>query len=93
MMDVWPTLVDLSKFRHRVPESPGQNKTSSHFFLEGKLGAGKYTNGHITIVDRGKTPCIRVGKVRRYQLVSHLRRAGRDEMRLLLWYPIKTAIF
>jgi hypothetical protein len=32
MMDVWPTLVDLLKFRHLVPESPGEDKASSHFF-------------------------------------------------------------
>ena len=53
---------------------------ASYLLLEGKLGAGKQTNGHITIVDRSKTPRNRVGKARRYQLVADPRRSGRDEI-------------
>jgi hypothetical protein len=79
-MDVGPTLVDLLEFRHPVPESPGEDKASleSHLLLEGKLGAGEQTNGHITIIDRSKTTRSRVGEARRYQLVSDLRGPGRD---------------
>jgi hypothetical protein len=82
VMDVRPIRVDLSKLRHSMPHPPGEEHTSlaSYLLLEGQLGAGKQTNGHVTIVDRGKTTCCRVGKARRYQLVSNLRGSGGDEI-------------
>src|SRR5207344_567483 len=56
VMDVRPILIDLSKLRHPVPEPPGEEHASlaSSLLLEGQFGAGKQTNGHMTIVDRGK---------------------------------------
>jgi hypothetical protein len=84
MMDVCLALVDLLELRHCVPEPPGENHASfaSRFLLEGKLGAGKQTNGHVTFVDRSKTPRNRVREARQYQLVSDLR--GPDETRCRL---------
>jgi hypothetical protein len=81
-MDARLTLVDLSKLRNRVPEPPKEDKSSlaSYLFLEGKLRTGKQTDGHTTIVDRGKATRNRLGEARCYQLVSDLRGAGRDKM-------------
>src|SRR5271169_553776 len=81
-MDVRPILIDLSKLRHPVPQPPGEEHASlaSYLLLEGQVGTGKQTNGHMTIVDRGKTTRIRVGKARRHQLVANPRRSGGDEI-------------
>jgi hypothetical protein len=81
MVDLCLTFVDLPKLRHVVPEPPGKEHTSfaSHFFLEGKLGAGTQTDGYITIVGRGKTSRNRVGEACRYQLVADLRWPRRNE--------------
>ena len=56
MMDIWPTLVDLSKLSQLMSEPPGEDPASlaSDFFIEGKLGAGKQTNGRVKVIDRGK---------------------------------------
>jgi hypothetical protein len=56
MMDIWPTFVDLSKLSQLMSEPPGKDQASlaSDILLEGKLGAGKQTNGRIRVTDRGK---------------------------------------
>ena len=73
--------LDLAKLRHLVSKPPGEDQASlaSDLFLEGKLGAGKQTNGRITFIDRGKASGNRVGEARRYQLVADPRRPGRNE--------------
>jgi hypothetical protein len=56
MMNIWPTLVDLSKLSQLVSKPPGDDPASlaSDFLIEGKLGAGKQTNGRIRFIERGE---------------------------------------
>jgi hypothetical protein len=80
-VDFCPAFVNLPKLRHFVPEPPGKDHTSlaSHLFLEGKLGAGKQTDGDVAIVGRSKTSRNRVGEACRYQLVADPRWPRRNE--------------
>jgi hypothetical protein len=56
-----------------------QKKTFAlHFSLERDLRAGKKTHGYFRFSDRGETTSQAVVERRRHQLVSDLRRTGRD---------------
>ena len=81
MVNVGLVLVDMLKLSDAVSELPteGQASIPLHLFLKGKLGAGKQTHRHITVVDRSKTARRCLGKSRRYQLVADLCGSGRDE--------------
>jgi hypothetical protein len=52
MMGVGPTFVDLSEPSNFMPEPPSeeQARLAADLLLEGKLGAGKHTNGHARVI-------------------------------------------
>jgi hypothetical protein len=79
MMGVRPAFVDLSEPSHLVPEPPSEEhaRLASDLLLESKLGAGKHTNGHATVIHRRKSAGNGVGEARRYQLVANLCGPGR----------------
>jgi hypothetical protein len=49
-----------------------------HLLLEGKLRAGKQTDGHITIIYQRKATRCRLREARRYTLVADPRGPRRD---------------
>jgi hypothetical protein len=84
----------MTKLRHLVPEPPGNDHTSlaSHLFFEGKLGAGKQTDGDVAIVGRSKTSRDRVGEACVCRLTMQIGRAGaagtQRAIQLLLGYGL-----
>jgi hypothetical protein len=55
-----------------------------HFPLERDLRAGKKTHSYMRFSDGGETTSERVIELRRHQLVSDLRRSGRDEVQIVV---------
>src|SRR6187401_2516718 len=86
MVNVGLVLVDMLKLSDAVSELPAEGHASIplHFFFKGNLCAGKQTYRHIMVVDRSKTSRRCLGEPRRYQLVAHLCRSGRDEKKAVV---------
>jgi hypothetical protein len=88
-MSVWILRLDLPESRYLIhdeflaPED-SKNTLALHFLLERNLRAGKKTHGYMRFSDGGETTSERVIELRRYQLVSYLRRSGCDKMQTVV---------